>query len=67
MRPTALVAIAAAIAFATGAAAQNSATHARSEPALDAAMAKDPLNAVLIGILESGEDPRLAARGETMT
>jgi CubicO group peptidase (beta-lactamase class C family) len=69
MRRAALVAtiIAAAIAVATGALAQDSATHARYEAALDAAMAKYPLKAVLIGISESGEDPWLAARGETMT
>ena len=69
MRYTGLIAatIAAAVAFATGAAAQDDATRARCEAALDAAMAKYPLKAILIGISEGGEEPWLAARGETMT
>jgi D-alanyl-D-alanine carboxypeptidase len=69
MRRVGLVAttIAAAIAVATGALAQDSATLARYEAALDGAMAKYPLKAVLIGIAEGGGEPWLAARGESMT
>jgi pectin methylesterase-like acyl-CoA thioesterase len=46
----AAAAMAAALAFATGAAAQENADHATYEAALDAAVAKYPLKEVLIGI-----------------
>jgi D-alanyl-D-alanine carboxypeptidase len=69
MRGTGLAAaaMAAAVAFATGAAAQENADQARYEAALDAAMAKHPLKAVLIGIAVGDAASWLAARGEMMT
>jgi CubicO group peptidase (beta-lactamase class C family) len=59
--------VVAAFAFATGDAAQDDAVHARYEAALDTAMTKYPLKAILIGISEGGGEPWFAARGETMT
>jgi CubicO group peptidase (beta-lactamase class C family) len=62
-----LAAFGLALLSATAAGAADDAAVARYEAALDAAFAKYPLKAILIGISEDGAEPWLAARGETMT
>lgn len=67
MRGIGLLAATLASVLASAAAAAGYAGHAGYEAALDRAMASYPLKAVLIGISEDGEEPWLAARGESMT
>src|SRR4051794_39290363 len=59
--------VAASIGTVRASCAGEDAARAKYEAALDAAVKKYPLKAILIGISEGSAEPWFAARGETMT